>query len=172
MAAVTDSSFLPVTCSLGFQFLPEPFQALSPTCSLPSPPQRSKEWRQALSLESRRTKYTQLGEEPYRTGLGNDQNEPGVYLAKNLGRTKTPFMDTSMQKTPSILWHNIWLCTYEQALFEANRCCIGKKRMQDVKKAQLMDENWLLLPQVSWDFRITLTEATEKRTPCCIPQKL
>lgn len=37
MAAATDSSFLPVTCSLGTQFLPEAFQPLSSACSLSSP---------------------------------------------------------------------------------------------------------------------------------------
>lgn len=172
MAAATDSSFLRVTYSLGIQFLPEPFQPL--TCLFSAQPLHS-----AARKEGRHWAWKAGGQNTHSlewrlTGPNGEWPKwIGNLLIKNLGMTNTSFMDTNIQKMLWILWlgHNIWLCTYEQALFEASRCCIGKTRMQDVKKAQLMDENWLFLPQMLWDFRITLTEATEKRTPCYIPQK-
>lgn len=173
MAAATDSSIFPVICSLGTQLLPEPFQPLSPACRLPSPSTVQKGKETDTEPGKQEDKIYTAWREDSQDKLGNDQNEPGVYVIKNLGTTNTFFIDTSIQKMLWIQWlgHNIWLCTYKQALTEA-RCCIGKKRMQDMKKTQLMDENWWFLPQGLWEFRITLIEATEKRIPSYIPQAL
>lgn len=82
MAAATDSIFLPVTCSLGTQLVPEPFQPLSPACSLPSPSTVQQGKKADTDLGKNEDKIYTAWRGGLQDRLGNEQNEPGVYLIK------------------------------------------------------------------------------------------